>query len=46
MAQAMKLADRMYVLDKGQLVDEGLPRELEARADGLAARFFAASRIV
>ena len=45
MAQAMKLADRMYVLDKGRLVAEGTPQELKAEAGGLAAKFFEASRI-
>jgi len=45
MAQAMKLADRMYVLDRGRLVADGTPRELEAEGGSLAAQFFAASRI-
>jgi len=45
MAQAMKLADRMYVLDKGTLVADGTPQELKAQAGGLAAKFFAASGI-
>jgi phospholipid/cholesterol/gamma-HCH transport system ATP-binding protein len=45
MAQAMKLADRMYVLDQGRLVADGTPEELKGQAGGLAAKFFEASRI-
>jgi phospholipid/cholesterol/gamma-HCH transport system ATP-binding protein len=44
MTQAFKLADRLYVLDKGSLVAEGTPRELMAEAGSLAAQFFEASR--
>lgn len=45
MTEAFKLADRLYVLDKGKLVAEGPPDELRAQAGSLAARFFEASRI-
>jgi phospholipid/cholesterol/gamma-HCH transport system ATP-binding protein len=45
MVQAVKLADRMYVLDRGRLVEHGTPAELKAQAGTLAARFFAASGI-
>jgi phospholipid/cholesterol/gamma-HCH transport system ATP-binding protein len=44
MAQAKKLADRVYVLDKGRLAAEGTFEELKANASGLAAKFFEASR--
>jgi phospholipid/cholesterol/gamma-HCH transport system ATP-binding protein len=46
MAQALTLADRLYVLDRGQLVDQGSPLELKARADSLAAKFFEASHVL
>jgi phospholipid/cholesterol/gamma-HCH transport system ATP-binding protein len=45
MAQAAKLADRMFVLEEGRLVAEGTPQELKSQAGGLAAKFFEASRI-
>jgi phospholipid/cholesterol/gamma-HCH transport system ATP-binding protein len=45
MAQAMTLADRLYVLDTGRLVAEGTPLELKAQAGSLAARFFEASHV-
>jgi ABC-type branched-subunit amino acid transport system ATPase component len=45
MAQAAKLADRMYVLEEGRLVAEGTPQELKNQPGGLAAKFFEASRI-
>jgi phospholipid/cholesterol/gamma-HCH transport system ATP-binding protein len=44
MAQAMRLADHLLVLDKGRLVEDGPPRELRDRAGSLAARFFQASQ--
>jgi phospholipid/cholesterol/gamma-HCH transport system ATP-binding protein len=43
MAQAAKLADRVYLLDKGQLAAAGTFAELEAQHETLAARFIAAS---
>jgi len=45
MVQAVKLADRLYVLDKGELVAEGPPQELKAQPGSLAAKFFEASRL-
>jgi phospholipid/cholesterol/gamma-HCH transport system ATP-binding protein len=44
MAQAKRLADRVYVLDKGRLAAQGTVAELKAQPDGLAAKFFDASR--
>jgi phospholipid/cholesterol/gamma-HCH transport system ATP-binding protein len=44
MTQAFKLADRLYVLDKGCLVAAGTPRELKGQAGSLAAQFYEASR--
>jgi phospholipid/cholesterol/gamma-HCH transport system ATP-binding protein len=44
MAQAKRLADRVYVLDKGRLVAQGTVAELRAAHGSLAARFFDASR--
>jgi phospholipid/cholesterol/gamma-HCH transport system ATP-binding protein len=44
MAQAKKLADRVYVLDKGRLAGQGSFAELKAATGGLAAKFFEASR--
>lgn len=43
MAQAAKLADRVYLLDKGNLVSEGTFAELKAQRGTLAARFIEAS---
>lgn len=43
MAQAAKLADRVYLLDKGQLVAEGTFEELKGQTGTLAARFIEAS---
>jgi phospholipid/cholesterol/gamma-HCH transport system ATP-binding protein len=45
MVQAIKLADRLYVLDKGHLVAAGAPLELTAQPDSLAAKFFEAGRV-
>ena len=44
MAQAKRLADRVYVLDKGRLAAQGTVAELKAQPEGLAAKFFEASR--
>lgn len=44
MAQAMRLADHLLVLDKGRLVEDGQPRVLRDRLDSLTAKFFAASQ--
>ena len=44
MAQAMRLADQLLVLDKGRLVEDGPPHELRARPDSLAAKYFNASQ--
>lgn len=43
MTQAFKLADRLYVLDKGRLVAEGPPQELKSQAGSVAEQFYAAS---
>jgi phospholipid/cholesterol/gamma-HCH transport system ATP-binding protein len=45
MAQTAKLADRVYVLEQGQLVAQGDFESLRQEAGSLAARFFEASRI-
>jgi phospholipid/cholesterol/gamma-HCH transport system ATP-binding protein len=45
MAQAGRLADRLCVMDKGRLVDDGSPDELRAREGGLASQFFEASGV-
>ena len=45
MAQAVRIADRLYVLDKGQVAAEGTVSELKAHDGSLAASYFAASRI-
>ncbi|HKU42448.1 MAG TPA: ATP-binding cassette domain-containing protein [Polyangiales bacterium] len=45
MGEAQRLADCLYVLDKGRLVAQGPPRRLRAEAGSLAARFFEASGI-
>jgi len=45
MAQASKLADRAFVLDKGQVVATGRLQDLQRQPDSLAARFFEASRL-
>lgn len=44
MVQAQKVADKIYVLDRGRMVAEGTPKELQAE-EGLARRFFAASMV-
>jgi phospholipid/cholesterol/gamma-HCH transport system ATP-binding protein len=44
MAQAMRLADHLLVLDKGRLVEDGPPRLLRDRPGSLTAKFFAASQ--
>lgn len=43
MAQAAKLADRVYLLDKGKLAAEGTFNELKSQQGSLAARFIEAS---
>jgi len=43
MAQAAKLADRVYLLDKGQLAAAGTFAELKSQQGTLAARFIEAS---
>jgi phospholipid/cholesterol/gamma-HCH transport system ATP-binding protein len=43
MAQAAKLADRVYLLDKGQLAASGTFAELKSQTGTLAARFIEAS---
>lgn len=43
MAQAAKLADRVYLLDKGQLAAAGTFAELKSQTGTLAARFIEAS---
>ncbi|MET0386409.1 MAG: ATP-binding cassette domain-containing protein [Polyangiales bacterium] len=45
MAQAAKLADYVFVLDKGDVAARGTLNELRSRPDCLAAKFFEASRI-
>jgi phospholipid/cholesterol/gamma-HCH transport system ATP-binding protein len=45
MAEAAKLADRVYVLDKGKLVSQGSFAELRMQPDCLAAKFVEASRV-
>jgi phospholipid/cholesterol/gamma-HCH transport system ATP-binding protein len=44
MAQAVRLANHLLVLDKGKLVEDGRPQELRERPGSLAGRFFAASQ--
>lgn len=45
MVQALGIADRLHVIDRGRLVDSGSPAELRAGSTGLARRFFEASGI-
>jgi ABC-type multidrug transport system fused ATPase/permease subunit len=45
MAQAMKIADRLYLLDKGRLVAQGSPERLLSDSSGLAARLLEASGV-
>jgi phospholipid/cholesterol/gamma-HCH transport system ATP-binding protein len=45
MAQATRLADKVYVLDGGIVAASGTLAAVRAEPGGLAARFFAASRI-
>jgi phospholipid/cholesterol/gamma-HCH transport system ATP-binding protein len=45
MAQAMKIADRLYLLERGQIVVDGPPREVVTQTGSLAARFFEASGV-
>jgi phospholipid/cholesterol/gamma-HCH transport system ATP-binding protein len=45
MTQAMKIADRLYLLEHGQVVADGPPREVISEAGSLAARFFQASGV-
>jgi phospholipid/cholesterol/gamma-HCH transport system ATP-binding protein len=45
MTQAMKIADRLYLLEHGKVVADGPPREVVSEAGSLAARFFQASGV-
>jgi phospholipid/cholesterol/gamma-HCH transport system ATP-binding protein len=45
MAQAMHIADRLYLLERGQIVADGPPRDLVTEHDSLAARFLQASGV-
>jgi phospholipid/cholesterol/gamma-HCH transport system ATP-binding protein len=45
MAQAVTIADRLYLLDKGTLAAEGEPEQLLRDTSSLAGRQFAASRV-
>lgn len=45
MAEATKIADRIYLLDRGQLVAQGRVNELVNEQGSLAARLFAASGV-
>ena len=45
MAEAVRVADRMYVLDQGRVAAEGTVAELKANVGSLAAKYFEASRI-
>jgi subfamily B ATP-binding cassette protein HlyB/CyaB len=38
---ALRTAQRIFVIDKGQLVEQGAPQELLARPDGLYRHLFA-----
>jgi phospholipid/cholesterol/gamma-HCH transport system ATP-binding protein len=44
MVQAAKLSDRVFLLDKGRLAEEGRFADLKAKEGSLAWRFFEASR--
>jgi len=46
MAQASRLADRAFVLDKGRVVASGKLQDLKSEPDSLAARFFEASQVL
>jgi len=45
MAGALQLADRIYVLDKGQIAASGTPRELAAGDNETVQKFFSSSGI-
>lgn len=45
MAEAVKIGDHLFLLDKGRLVAEGRPRDLVAAAGSLAAQFWQASGV-
>ena len=45
MTGALQLADRIYVLDKGQIAASGTPRELSAGDNELVQKYLAASGI-
>ena len=43
--QALAIADRLHLIDRGKLVASGTPEEMRAVREGLVARFFEASGI-
>ncbi|MDD9943575.1 MAG: ATP-binding cassette domain-containing protein [Myxococcales bacterium] len=45
MAQAVRIADRMYVLDAGAVAAEGTVAELKAQGGSLVQQYFEASRV-
>lgn len=45
MPQAMRLADRLYVLDQGRVAAEGTVAQLRGDKESLAAQFFEASGV-
>lgn len=45
MVQALHIADRLYVLDRGRVVASGPPQQLRGEQQSLARRFFEASGV-